>query len=131
MTVSFPAPAQDDIHGGRMTALGKLLRTTTFKLTLVCLTVFALFAAFLLGYFALNTRRLVTEQIIDTVNAEITGLEEQYRLGGIRRLVIVVDSRARRPGSSLYLVTTFTGESLTGNVGSLGPGGLARSGWVE
>ena len=77
-----------------MTALGKLFRTTTFKLTLVYLTVFALFAAFLLGYFALNTRRLITEQITDTVNAEITGLSEQYRLGGIRRLVLVVD-RAR------------------------------------
>ena len=46
-----------------VTALGKLLRTTAFKLTLVYLTVFALFAAFLLGYFAWNTRRLITEQI--------------------------------------------------------------------
>ena len=48
-----------------MTALGKLFRTTAFKLTLVYLTVFALFAAFLLGYFAWNTRRLITEQITD------------------------------------------------------------------
>ena len=45
-----------------MTALGKFVRTTTFKLTIVYLTVFALFAAFLLAYFALNTRRLFTEQ---------------------------------------------------------------------
>ena len=114
-----------------MTALGKLFRTTTFKLTLVYLTVFALFAAFLLGYFALNTRRLITEQITDTVNAEITGLSEQYRLGGIRRLVIVVDARARRPGSSLYLVTTFTGEALAGNVTALAPGTLDNAGWTE
>ena len=114
-----------------MTALGKLFRTTTFKLTLVYLTVFALFAAFLLGYFALNTRRLITEQITDTVNAEITGLSEQYRLGGIRRLVIVVDTRARRPGSSLYLVTTFTGEALAGNVTALAPGILDNPGWTE
>ena len=114
-----------------MTALGKLFRTTTFKLTLVYLTVFALFAAFLLGYFALNTRRLITEQITDTVNAEITGLSEQYRLGGIRRLVIVVDTRARRPGSSLYLVTTFAGEALAGNVTALAPGILDNPGWTE
>lgn len=114
-----------------MTALGKLFRTTTFKLTLVYLTVFALFAAFLLGYFAFNTRRLVTEQITDTVNAEITGLAEQYRLGGIRRIVIVVDGRARRPGSSLYLVTTFTGEALAGNVTALQPGILDQPGWTE
>jgi signal transduction histidine kinase len=114
-----------------VTALGKLFRTTTFKLTLVYLTVFALFAAFLLGYFALNTRRLITEQITDTVNAEITGLSEQYRQGGIRRLVAAVDARARRPGSSLYLVTTFAGESLSGNVTALPPGTLDTAGWTE
>jgi signal transduction histidine kinase len=114
-----------------VTALGKLFRTTTFKLTLVYLSVFALFAAFLLGYFALNTRRLITEQITDTVNAEITGLSEQYRQGGIRRLVIVVDARARRPGSSLYLVTTFAGQALAGNVTALTPGVLDKPGWTE
>ncbi|MGE5149926.1 MAG: HAMP domain-containing protein, partial [Rhodospirillaceae bacterium] len=98
---------------------------------MVYLTVFALFAVFLLGYFALNTRRLITEQITDTVNAEITGLSEQYRLGGIRRLVIAVDARARRPGSSLYLVTTFNGEALAGNVTALPPGTLDTQGWTE
>src|SRR5581483_7255207 len=114
-----------------MTALGKLFRTTSFKLTLVYLTVFSLFAAFLLGYFAWNTRRLITEQITETVDAEITGLSEQYRLGGIRRLVITLDARARRPGSSLYLVTTFNGEALAGNVTALPPGTLDRPGWTE
>ena len=114
-----------------MTALGKLLRTTAFKLTLVYLTVFALFAAFLLVYFAWNTRRLITEQITQTVDAEITGLAEQYRQGGIRRLVFVVDARSRRPGSSLYLVTTRAGEGLAGNVGSLATGILETPGWTE
>src|ERR671922_232199 len=114
-----------------MTALGKLLRTTAFKLTLVYLTVFALFAVFLLAYFAWNTRRLITEQITQTVDAEITGLAEQYRQGGIRRLVFVVDARSRRPGSSLYLVTTPAGEALAGNVGSLATGVLESQGWTE
>jgi signal transduction histidine kinase len=114
-----------------MTALGKLLRTTAFKLTLVYLAIFALFAAFLLGYFAWNTRRLITEQITQTVDAEITGLAEQYRQGGLRRLVFIVDARSRRPGSSLYLVTTPAGEALAGNVGSLAAGILDRPGWAE
>lgn len=115
----------------RLSAIGKLSNTTAFKLTLVYLTVFALFAAFLLGYFAWNTRRLVTEQITRTVDAEITGLSEQYNQGGIRRLVFVIDARARRPGSSLYLVTTFTGDGLAGNVGLLGEGVLEHTGWTE
>ena len=114
-----------------MTALGKLLRTTAFQLTLVYLLIFIVFAFSLLGYFALNTRRLITEQITTTVDTEITGLREQYTQGGIRRLVIVVDLRSRRPGSSLYLVTTATGEGLAGNVGSLEPGVLDHPGWLE
>jgi signal transduction histidine kinase len=114
-----------------VTALGKLFRTTTFKLTLVYLTVFGLFAAFLLGYFALNTRRLITEQITETVDDEIGGLAEQYRQGGIVRLVTVVDTRARRPGSYLYLVTSFAGQPLAGNVTSLPGGVLDEPGWVE
>jgi hypothetical protein len=115
----------------RLAALGKLSNTTAFKLTLVYLTVFALFAAMLLGYFAWNTRRLITEQITRTVDAEITGLSEQYNQGGIRRLVFIIDSRARRPGSSLYLVTTHTGDGLAGNVGLLGEGVLEQAGWTE
>ena len=69
-----------------MTPLGKFVRTTTFKLTIVYLTVFALFAAFLLAYFALNTRRLFTEQMTATVEAEVNGLAEQFSRGSIRRL---------------------------------------------
>jgi signal transduction histidine kinase len=114
-----------------LTALGKLLRTTAFQLTLVYLLIFIVFAFSLLGYFALNTRRLITEQITTTVDTEISGLREQYTQGGIRRLVIVVDLRSRRPGSSLYLVTTATGEGLAGNVGSLEPGVLDHPGWLE
>jgi signal transduction histidine kinase len=114
-----------------MTALGKLFRTTAFKLTLVYLTLFALFAAFLLGYFAWNTRRIVTQQIVETINAEIAGLAEQYSQGGIRRLVLVVDTRSRRPGSNLYLVTTSSGEGLAGNVGSLQTGVIDRPGLTE
>ena len=114
-----------------MTAFGKLVRSTAFRLTLVYLVVFALYAAALLAYFALNTGRLITEQITDTVDAEITGLTEQYTIGGLRQLILIVENRSLRPGSSLYLVTTPNGQGLAGNVGSLGPGILDRTGWSE
>ncbi len=114
-----------------MTALGKLLRTTAFRLTLVYLVLFALYAALLLFFFALNARRLITEQITTTVNAEVAGLTEQYERGGIGRLAAVVEIRSRRPGSSLYLVATPLGQGLAGNVASLQPGILGQSGWIE
>ena len=114
-----------------MTALGKLFRTTAFKLTLVYLTVFVLFAVGVLAYFAWNTRRLITEQITQTVDAEIRTLSDEYELGGIRRLTYAIDARGRRPDSYLYLLTTAAGEGLAGNVGSLTAGILERNGWTE
>jgi signal transduction histidine kinase len=118
-------------EGQRMTALGKLFRTTAFKLTLVYLTVFAVFAAVVLVYFAWNTRRLITEQITETVEAEIRTLNEEYELGGIRRLTYTIDARAQRPDSYLYLLTTPSGVGLAGNVGSLTAGVLEYTGWAE
>ena len=67
-----------------MTAFGKLIRTTAFRLTLVYLFLFALFAASLLGYFAWNTRRLITEQITTTVNAETGEVSDIFGRRGLR-----------------------------------------------
>ncbi len=114
-----------------MTAFGKLVRTTAFRLTLVYLFLFALFAASLLGYFAWNTRRLITEQITSTVNAETGEISDIYARRGLRGLVFTIENRALRPGANLYLVTTPNGQAVAGNVGSLAPGVMASSGWSE
>jgi signal transduction histidine kinase len=114
-----------------VTAFGKLIRTTAFRLTLVYLLLFALFAASLLGYFAWNTRRLITEQITTTVNAETGEISEIYARRGLLGLVRTMENRALRPGANLYLVTTPTGQAIAGNVGSLAPGVMATEGWSE
>ena len=114
-----------------MTAFGKLIRTTAFRLTLAYLFLFALFAASLLGYFAWNTRRLITEQITSTVNAETSEISDIFARRGLRGLVFSIENRALRPGANLYLVTAPNGQALAGNVGSLAPGVMATSGWSE
>jgi signal transduction histidine kinase len=114
-----------------VTAFGKLIRTTAFRLTLVYLFLFALFAASLLGYFAWNTRRLVTEQITTTVNAETGEISDIFGRRGLRTLVFTLENRALRPGANLYLVTTPAGQAIAGNVGSLSPGVMATTGWSE
>ena len=114
-----------------MTAFGKLIRTTAFRLTLVYLFLFALFAASLLGYFAWNTRRMITEQIATTVNAETGELSDIFDRRGLHGLVFNIENRALRPGANLYLVTAPNGRAIAGNVGSLAPGVLAATGWSE
>jgi signal transduction histidine kinase len=114
-----------------VTAFGKLIRTTAFRLTLVYLFLFALFAASLLGYFAWNTRRLITEQITGTVNAETGEISDIFARRGLRGLVFTIENRALRPGANLYLVTTTNGQAIAGNVGSLAPGVMGSFGWSE
>src|SRR3981189_456596 len=114
-----------------VTAFGKLIRTTAFRLTLAYLFLFALFAASLLGYFAWNTRRMITEQITTTVNAEVGTVSDIFGRRGLHGLVLTIENRALRPGANLYLVTTPAGLAIAGNVGSLAPGVMATSGWSE
>ncbi|MBR1148772.1 HAMP domain-containing sensor histidine kinase [Bradyrhizobium sp. AUGA SZCCT0431] len=114
-----------------MTAFGKLIRTTAFRLTLVYLFLFALFAASLLGYFAWNTRRLINEQITTTVNAEIGEIEIIYARRGLQGLALTLGRRTLRPGANLYLVTTPAGTAFGGNVESLSPGVMGSIGWSE
>ncbi|WP_424627006.1 ATP-binding protein [Bradyrhizobium sp. SYSU BS000235] len=114
-----------------MTAFGKLIRTTAFRLTLVYLLLFALFAASLLGYFAWNTRRMITEQITETVNSELSELTDQYSRAGLRGLVSAIEARALRPGANLYLITTSQGQGVAGNIASLAPGIMDHPGWAE
>ena len=111
-----------------MTALGRLFRTTAFKLALVFLLIFTIFAGSILGYVAFSARRLLEEQVNLTVNEEIKGLLAQFNAGGVLRLVRQIERRSNQPGSSLYLVTTAAGETLAGNISSVDSEGLLEAG---
>ena len=114
-----------------MTIIGKLFRTTAFKLSLAYLVIFAIGAGVVLGGIDWNVNQLLDQQIGQTIVAEINGLNEQYETGGIRQLVTAVERRTEQPGSSLYLVTNFAGQALAGNVATLPPGVIDRPGLVE
>jgi signal transduction histidine kinase len=116
---------------GLRARLQKVLRTTAFKLSLAYLVLFALLASIGLGYVAWNARRVLDDQIVSTIEAEINGLSEQYTAGGLRRLIAVVERRAKEPGASLYLVTTPAGEQIVGNVTRVPSGILSTPGQYD
>jgi signal transduction histidine kinase len=114
-----------------VTALVKLFRTTAFKIVAVYLLVFALFAVGVIFYLARHTQQLVVSQITETVDLDVRNLSEQYGIGGIRRLVDVIERRASQPASNLYLVTTYSGDSLAGNILDVPVNVLQNEGWSE
>lgn len=123
-------PAGDKVRGARSGPAG-LLRSTAFRLSLIYLVVFALFAGFLIAYISWNTQVIFYRQLVDTIEAESQGLAEQYRVGGLARLVQVIDARTRSPTNTLYLVTDPNGNALAGNVAAVPSAVFQETGLVQ
>ena len=104
-----------------MTALTKLFRTTTFRLSLTYLALFSAAAIVAIVYIYWNTTVLLSRQLNQTIDAELKGLAEQYRAGGLDQLVRIVAERSGTPGNSLYLVADSEGRRLAGNLSAVSP----------
>ncbi len=114
-----------------MTALTKLFRTTTFRLSLTYLALFSAAAAVAIFYLYWNTTVLLSRQLNQTIEAELTGLAEQYRAGGLEQLVRIVAERSQTPGNSLYLVADSEGRRVAGNLSAVSQGLWNSLGPVE
>lgn len=104
-----------------MTALTKLFRTTTFRLSLTYFALFSAAAILAIVYLYWNTTVLLSRQLNQTIDAELKGLAEQYNAGGRDQLVRIVAQRSRTPGNSLYLVADRNEKQLAGNLSAVSP----------
>lgn len=99
-----------------MSKVGKLFRTTAFKLSIAYLLLFSIGAGLVLTRVGARVKEVLDEQIAQTVDAEIRALAEQYAQGGLRQLTTAVERRVRAPGGSLYLLMTHSGDVIVGNI---------------
>lgn len=102
-----------------MSGVLKLFRTTTFRLALIFMALFGGAAACAIGYIYWQTNVLLNRQLEQTIEAEVRGLAEQYRAGGISNLAKTVANRSLAAGNSIYLVTDSDGDRITGNLTSI------------
>jgi signal transduction histidine kinase len=113
-----------------VTALGKVVRTTAFKLSAIYIAVFSIFSVFFVLYISYATNALLGEQLQQTIAAEIFGLADQYRVDGLPGIVEAIEQRSHQPGASLYLITDVSGRILAGNVSQV-PASLLNSSGAE
>ena len=111
--------------------LTNLLKTSTFRLAVIYLALFAASAITLLAYVYWNTAGFLARQTDEAVEAEITGLAEQYRQGGLPLLVHTVIQRSRDPGQSLYLVLDPAGRVLAGTLDARPGVEPGADGWFD
>ena len=109
----------------------KVLKTSTFRLAAIYLTVFAISIGAVLSYVYWNTVVLLQDQTDNTIGAEVQGLAEQYRQRGLSGLLEVIKDRSKENTGSIYLFTNFVGRRMAGNLNSLPVGAIGKKGWFE
>jgi signal transduction histidine kinase len=114
-----------------VTVRSKLLRTSTFRLAALYLILFAVSVSALLGYVYWNTAVLLQEQTDYTIQAEVQGLADQYRLRGLNGILDTVQRRSSNDSRSVYLLADPSGRRIAGNLTSLPKIPDDESGWIE
>jgi signal transduction histidine kinase len=98
--------------------LSNLIRASSFRLTLLYTGVFCASALALLGFIYWSTVAVIEQQTIETIEAEIRGLAEQYNEQGLARLIEIIEERsgAEADDDNIYLLTDPLLVPLTGNL---------------
>ena len=126
----YASPRRRPIARRAFRGLLRLVKTHAFRLAGLY---FAVFAASVLGVLLFVywvSADFVERQTEATLNAEITGLAEQYAQRGLSGLIQIIAARSagERSGAMLYLVTTRDGRPLAGNIQGWPAGAVPRSG---
>src|SRR4051812_28121341 len=95
-----------------------VLRTQAFRIVLVYVLLFAFSVTALLGFTYWNTRRTLDAQTDQIIEAEITGLNEEYHHFGLQGLVETVRARSPHAGQALYLLVDGLHHYVAGNIDS-------------
>jgi signal transduction histidine kinase len=111
----------------------KLLRNSAFRLALVYVALFGTSALALLGFVYWSTAQYMLRQSDQTIEAEIRGMAERYRLTGLTGLTALIHERTgRQPsGSSIYLLTDSFFSPLAGNLNRWPQVEPDSEGWIN
>lgn len=111
----------------------RLLRTNAFRLAALYMLLFAASVLTLLVFIYFSTANFVQRQTEETIDAEITGLQEQYRQHGLLGLIEAVNARttAERNEPTLYLLADPRLRPIAGNLSEWPQTMSVKPGWVR
>lgn len=110
----------------------RLLRSATFRLALLYMLIFGGSVAVLLGFLYWATVGVLSEQVDETIQADITGLAEQYERRGTPGVAAIIGERIRKDpgGRTVYLLTDPLRRPLVGNLDSWPTVEPDAGGWI-
>jgi signal transduction histidine kinase len=104
-----------------VTALARLLTTSTVRWLIAYCVVFGIAASGVVGYIYWQTNALLTQQLVQTLVAEENGLRDQFELGGVPQLARVIAEHSTRDDGGLYLLGGPDGTKIAGNLSGFPP----------
>jgi signal transduction histidine kinase len=113
--------------------LTRTLKSSTFRLALVCIALFSTAVFVLLGYVYWATTGYVRDRSDRTISAERTLLHEVYGKAGRDGLVRFINQRIVEPGlavGGIYALSDSSFAVLAGNLKTW-PAGLRGGGWAD
>lgn len=108
-----------------------LLKSSTFRLVVLYLVIFAISVGAILSYVYLNTAVLIERQGEETVKTELRSLAEVFRSGGLEGLADAIRRRSDQNTDSVYLLTNFMGRRIAGNLDGLPERAVKGEGWID
>ena len=111
----------------------RLVRTTAFKLALIYLALFTTSALVLLGVVWGTTAGFLERQTAEVIQAEVQGLAEQYRTGGLTGLRRAIEERgaAQPDRASIYLLVDPFLQPVAGNIDGWPQVRSSPDGWLR
>jgi signal transduction histidine kinase len=109
------------------------LRNATSRLLAAHLVLVALSTAMVLAFVYYSTRGVIEAEVREIVAADLRGLGDDYREGGVLGLSRAIDRRLAGGAwqDTVYLLADARGNRLAGNLAGWPPVVPPQSGWVE
>lgn len=110
----------------------RLLKSATFRLALLYMLLFGGSVAVLLGFLYWATVGVLSEQVDETIQADIKGLAEQYERRGTPGIAAIIAERVRKDpgGGTVYLLTDPLRRPLVGNLSGWPTVSPDKDGWI-
>ena len=103
------------------------------RLAALYVVIFAVSVGAIVGSMYVLTQRVLLRETDNVINAELEGLKDDYRLGGLQRLIDSLDLRADSWGrtGAVYLLVDRQMKRVAGNIGQWPVSPHSRPSWVQ
>ncbi|SDH50347.1 sensor histidine kinase [Roseospirillum parvum] len=112
--------------------IGRLFRTSTFRLALISVSLFAALGMSVLAFVNFSTLALLDNQINTAIETEIAGLADIYKRRGALGMVGAINERVNgfQGRRHLYMVVDERGVPLVGNMAAWPEQPADADGWI-